>query len=354
VTTPDDPNFIPPDPNEPIPPPAGATDAGLGGVLVTDTDEIDTAMERLAVVLADVAFEQLAGMEGAPTWDQVYRLAKAMLAKWAPGRRGENVNDLTFWYYGTWSIAAAFCFIGISYLLAHALAKHPTAAQQLAGLQLIAGKKAFVPYIRQIPGYEAEHSGMRVGAIVAVGGFEHIGICVGVAGSTFLLWSCNSTDGDSDDAITIKTYPLSAANGHVNLRYSPTAPDQEDDMPDYVSLGQKKPQQVKAGQAAHAVFDVEYSDKGTAHADGPHPGVLSGGKAGAQFVIEIDASGTAGGSYRLVETDPEKDYAVTKTYPMNKPTYVGLCDAGRHLYVELHPAADGDANVAVKAQYWHR
>jgi hypothetical protein len=227
----DDPNFIPPDPDEPIPqPPAGggATDAGLGGVLVTDTDEIDAAIERLAAALADVTVELTAGMAGAPTWSQCYKLAKSQLAKWAPGRRGENINNYTHWYYGSWSVSAAFCFIFVSWVLAHAIDKtSPTVAEQNAGLQLIGGKKAYVPYIRNISGYHAGHSGMKVGAIVAVGGFEHIGFCVGIGSSTFQLLSGNSTDGSSDDAVTIKTYSLSAANGYVNLKYGTTTSEED-------------------------------------------------------------------------------------------------------------------------------
>jgi hypothetical protein len=132
------------------------------------------------------------------------------------------------------------------------------------------------------------------------------------------------------------------------------AQQQEDDMPDYVSLGLSKPQPVKNSQVARINFDTEYSDKAKQHADGPHPGILTGGKNGRMFSIEVDFSGSGGGDYRLIETDPAKDHAISKTYPMNKPTYVGLCDSNKHLYVEVHPAADGDVNVAVKALSWAR
>lgn len=138
----------------------------------------------------------------------------------------------------------------------------------------------------------------------------------------------------------------------VNGGHAPTP--KETDMPQYVSLGQKAAQPVKKGATENAVFDIEYSDASKAHADGPHPGILSGGKNGAQFVIEVDASGP--GSFRLIEVDPARQYAISKTYPMRSggATYVGVCDAGQHLYVELHPSADGVMNTAVKAQYWER
>jgi hypothetical protein len=359
VTTPIDPAFIPPDPDEPIPqPPAGggATDAGLGGVLVTDTDEIDAAIERLAAALADTAIEATAGMPGAPTWAQVYKLAHSMLAKYAPGRRGENINDLTYWYYGSWAIAAAFCFIFISYVLAHALSKNPTAAQQNAGLQLIGGKKAYVPYIRNVPGYHAGHSGMDVGAIVAVSGFNHIGFCVRVGGGTFDLLSGNSTDGSSDDAITIKRYSLSAASGYVNLRYSATAPSQEETMY-YVGLKLSKPQAVKAGTKADVAFDVESSDRHGIHTGpGPYPGMLKGAKNSTIFTLEVQKCEGVEGTYQLVETDPKKNYAVHKSdyavIPIGTPhTYVGICDPGMHLYLRVTPTGTGSVDARIKAVY---
>lgn len=181
-----------------------------------------------------------------------------------------------------------------------------------------------------------------------IDGVEHVGIVEHTYDDgTVATIECNISDAcrrEHRDATYVVGY------GRPNYH----AQKQEDDMPEYVSLGMKSPQKVTKGQAEAAVFDVENSDRSDEHADGPHPGIIRAGKNGTQFVIEVDVAGSGGGDYRLVETDPAKNYAITKTYPMNKPTYVGLCDAGRHLYVELHPAADGDANVAVKAQYWHR
>lgn len=145
-----------------------------------------------------------------------------------------------------------------------------------------------------------------------------------------------------------KPVPASAPKAEVN------------DVPTYVSLGQSKPQTLTTGTVTPAVFDKEYSDAGKSHADGQYPGILSGGKNGAQFIIEVDIANLRG-SWRLVEADPAKGYAVSKTYPTHKAdgslasaSHVGLCDAGRHLYVELHPSADGPVSVAVKAQCWAR
>jgi hypothetical protein len=201
---------IPTKVNEPIPEPVGATDANLDGVIV-DPDELDDEETDLVASLAAAA------PAGTPTWAQVYALAKGQIAKYAPGRVRENVNDYTQWYYGN-NTAAAFCFIFISWCLAHA------ASSANAGLALIGGKKAYVPYIRNIKGYHSGHSGMKVGAIVAINSFNHIGFCTRVSGSSFDLLSGNSVSGNSDDAVTVKTYPLSIASGYVNLAYAPAAP----------------------------------------------------------------------------------------------------------------------------------
>jgi hypothetical protein len=198
--------FIAP-PTEPIPDWVGATDRGLDAIDVSA--EYLEEPEKLEAVLTTTS--------GTPTWAQVYALAKKQLAKYAKGRKRENVNEYTEWYYGN-ETAAPFCFIGISWTLAHA------AGSQAAGLALIGGKKAYAPYIRNIKGYHSGHSGMKVGAIVAVNSFNHIGFCVAVSGSTFDLLSFNSVSGSSDDAVTVKRYSLSYASGYVNLKYAAPAP----------------------------------------------------------------------------------------------------------------------------------
>jgi len=160
---------------------------------------------------------------GAPTWAQVYALAHKQLATWAKGRHYENSNMYTDWY----RLVGPFCFIGVSWVLAHA------GSSESAGLALIGGKKAYVPYIRNISGYHSGHSGMKVGAIVAVNSFNHIGFCVAVSGSTFDLLSFNSTSGSSDDAVTVKRYSLSYASGYVNLKYASAAPPKPADPNKY-------------------------------------------------------------------------------------------------------------------------
>ena len=258
---------------------------------------------------------------------------------------GSNHNKYTTWY----GADDAWCFMFQDYCFNH-----------FGALDLVHGKHAYVPDFKAIfsPRGEFHTSSPRLGDLVAFdfnfsGEPEHIGIVEKViSGSTI-----QTIEGNTSDHVMRRTRSRSYVYGYATPNYGATptpTPHQEDDMPDYVSLGLKSPQAVKKGAAARVRFDVEYSDAGKAHQDGSFPGILSGGKNGTQFVVEVDASGP--GSFRLIETDPAKNYAVTKTYPVRSGafTYVGLCDPDQHLYVELQPSADGVMGVSAKATYWHR
>jgi hypothetical protein len=208
-----DEQFIAPPAGEPIPPAEGATDAGLGGVIV---DPADYTPEEAHIMAALTGAKQ-AVPAGTPTWAQALALAMAQLAHVVKGRIKENVNPLTIWYYNNRTVAA-WCFIFISWVLAHA------AKTASVGLAMIGGKKAYVPFINRIKGFKAGHSGMEDGAVVAIASYSHIGFRTSGSGNTFRLLSGNSTDGSSSDAVTLKTYPLSIVSGHVNLTYAPAAP----------------------------------------------------------------------------------------------------------------------------------
>lgn len=197
-----DPRFEPPPAGEPIPkpPPAGATDAGLDGVDVTDEYREAAARGLLTGVAKTL-------------WYAVEAKARSYLGTYPPGRKRENVNDFTIAYYGNRTVAA-WCFIFVWYVLN---------SLGLAGL--IGGKKAYVPYIRQISGVHIGQSGVKVGAICAVNNFNHIGFCVRVGGGTFDLLSGNSTSGSSSDAITVKRYSTSYIAAYVNLKYPDVAPE---------------------------------------------------------------------------------------------------------------------------------
>ena len=173
------------------------------------------------------------------------------------------------------------------------------------------------------------------------------------AGTAFLLAYAplNTTNGSSDDAVARKIRNRSDADGYYRPAYA-TTPSGDDDVPQYVSLGMSKPQAVKAGSVVDAKFDVEYGDAGDAHANGNYPGILSGAAKKTSFVATTEVP--AGAVWRFVEVDPKNGYKVTKTYPTRTGpfTETGKVEPGKHLYVELHPTADGTVNVAVKVQYW--
>lgn len=191
-----DPEFIPPDPGEPIPqpPPAGATDADLNGVDVTD--EYSYAEVRsLAAVLG--------------TWASVLAYARSYLGTYPPGRVRENVNAFTKEYYGD-STAAAWCLIFVWHVLRH--------------FGLAPWKLAYVPWLYKIPNEHAGHSGIKPGDICAVAGFSHVGFFVADHGSTFDLLSGNSTSGGSSDAITVKRYSKSAISGYARPAYATVTP----------------------------------------------------------------------------------------------------------------------------------
>ncbi|MBT2213459.1 DUF1906 domain-containing protein [Actinomadura sp. NEAU-AAG7] len=136
---------------------------------------------------------------------------------------------------------------------------------------------------------------------------------------------------------------------------TPAPPAEDDDMPEYVSLGMTKPAALKAGEATRLRFDQEYADTHQAHADGNFPAVLNGGGKGVQFIVTVDVTPGAV-EWRLIEADPGAKYATSKTYSTHtgSATVVGWCSAKQHLYVEATARADTDASVYVKAHYWIR
>jgi hypothetical protein len=193
MTTPD---FEPPPAGEPIPQPpaAGATDAGLDGVDVT---EEYLSGERLLAVGATVM-----------AWPAVNAHARTYLGKYPPGRVKENVNAFTRRYYGN-NTVAAWCLIFVWCMLSD-FAKQ-------------AWKLAYVPWLNKIPGFHNGRSGIELGDICAIAGYSHVGFFAADHGSEFDLLSGNSTSGSSSDAITVKRYSKTVISGYARPVYG-TAP----------------------------------------------------------------------------------------------------------------------------------
>lgn len=255
-------------------------------------------------------------MTNAPSWPAVYALLKKQKATYAKGRKRENVNDYTNWFYKTWNQAAQFCFIGISWTLAHA------GATEADGLALIGGKQSYVPAIRGIKGYRAGHSGMKVGAIVAVSRFNHIGFCTAIhSNGTFELYSFNTTYNGSDDAVWPKTYSLSSASGYVNLAYGTSTTTEADDfMSEYLSVDKTAhPNALKYNTWTYATFDTNngaVADKH--HAKGNYPSFVTAKSATVEYngAINLRITGLpkgAEGQARLYYVDMN-DKPVTRCY----------------------------------------
>lgn len=189
---------------------------------------------------------------------------------------------------------------------------------------------------------------------------EHTGIVEKISGSTFY-----ALEGNIGDHLQREHRDGTYVIGYVRFDWAQLAKELDDFMAklEYVSLGMSKPQAVKAGQITTAKFDLEYGDAGDAHAgegkgrsEDNYPGVLSGGKNKTDLILLNVEVPEAFGTWRLIETDPKKDYAISKAYPIRKGPYSegGVVEAGQHLYVELHPVVDGSVNVAVKGHYVDR
>jgi hypothetical protein len=299
-----------------------------------------------------------------PTRAEYVKYLRSLEGGYGPARGlANNDNQFNTWYYGRRVSGNnyAWCEVTECYVQNH-----------FDILVANGGKSAYVPNMKA----RAQSVGAKVVVrpkstkdmnpgdplAYAFGGGStptHTGTFVRAISSTRFYASEGNTETSAhSDALALKERSVSDVLWHIELMGVGIDNTQEDDMPDYVSLGMKKAQALKSGQEAHAVFDVENSDKGKAHADGSFPGVLSGGKNGTLFNVEVKTTGSAG-TFTLIEVDPAKKYAQHKSdYAVHvigeSASFTGVCDAGMHLYVEFIPSADGAASAAVKGLYWHR
>lgn len=195
---------------------------------------------------------------------------------------------------------------------------------------------------------------------------EHTGTFIRrLSATTFLSRDGNTESGKGSDVLDDKPRSVHDVLDCIELlgvADSGSSLTLEDlmDLP-YVSLGMSKPQKVKAGEHPHAIFDIEYGDADKDHAgDGKgaakdaYPGILSGGKKKTIIWATVEVPAEMG-TWRLIEVDPAHDYKVTKPYPIRKGpfTETGKVEPNQHLYVELHPTADGEVTVAVKVPHLH-
>lgn len=203
-----DPTFVPPDPDEPQARTSagGATDAGLGGIDVTD-EYLSPDGRALTAMIG--------------TWAAVLAHGRSYLGTRPPGWVRENVNDFTQRFYGN-NTVAAWCLIFVWCIL--------------NDFFKTAWKLAYVPWLDRIAGEHNGHSGIKPGAICAIASFSHVGFYVADHGTEFDLLSGNSTSGSSSDAITVKRYPKSVISGYVNVQYASTPPPTPPPAPPAVDL----------------------------------------------------------------------------------------------------------------------
>jgi hypothetical protein len=177
MSTPTDEDVTWPLAGEPAATPGKFTDADLGGVDVTHEYVDDEGNLRLP--LGDVAHT---------LWATLYAYAHGFLGLKPPGWVRENVNSYWVWCMLTHYGKAAW-------------------------------KLAYVPWLNRIPGFKSGRAGIKAGDICAIAGYSHVGFYVVGHGSTFDLISGNSTSGSSDDAITVKRYPVTIISGHVSMTW---------------------------------------------------------------------------------------------------------------------------------------
>lgn len=216
--------------------------------------------------------------------------------------------------------------------------------------------------------------------------FAHTGHCDGLGGWPLWIASYRSTP---DVPAPWKTWvfwqytstgrlgphrgDLDYFNGSLaELRRLPgrLAGHQEDDMPEYVSLGANTATELPSNAWVTLRFDVEYADSKRQHSDrGAFPSMLTG-PAPFTATVDLRIKGLAKGTEcqaRFVETDPDQDHKIVKLYApveftgTNGDTFAtlnqaaGHCDSGNHLYAQVIQYGDASAtltNAHAKVHFW--
>lgn len=129
---------------------------------------------------------------------------------------------------------------------------------------------------------------------------------------------------------------------------------QEEEMPEYVHLGNKELTIPAKGEVLIHWPD-EYADTAGHHANTKHgtsyPSLMTGAKHGTRFGVSISTKDGTPVKWRLREVNPDHGYSTHKTY--NPQDHLGWCDAGKHLWV--YAIGDGTERVVdiqVKAEYF--
>lgn len=157
-----------------------------------------------------------------PTGSQVISYAKTFTGV-APGRRRENENDLTHWYYGD-RTAASFCLIGVCRVFDHfGMLK-----------RFLGGKIAYVPSLKGRVGkkWHTSKADIREGDPVTydfnrTNSPEHVGLFIrwtNSAHTEFEAFEFNTTGHGSDDYCGVKVRRWADVYGYVKPGLAPADP----------------------------------------------------------------------------------------------------------------------------------
>lgn len=215
--------FIPPPEGEPIPAP-GPSDKGAP-VLPDPPDDGTEYVDPLLAQARDqgeASFRAVAATLIPPTGAQVLAYAQTFKGI-AKGRKKENVNQFTEWYYGN-ETAASFCLIFICYVFNHfGMLK-----------AFLGGKIAYCPDLKHRVGskFHTAKGSIAPGDPVLYdfnnsNEPEHVGLFVkwlNDAHTEFESYDANTTGNGSDDYIGPKTRYWSDVFGYVKPGMSPDDP----------------------------------------------------------------------------------------------------------------------------------
>jgi len=211
--------FVPPPAGETVPPP-GPSDRGAPDLPDPPDDGVEY-VDPLAHEEGDR--RKLTAAATAPTGSQVLAYARTFKGV-ADGRRRENENDFTHWYYGN-STAASFCLIFICYVFNHFDVL----------VTFLGGKIAYCPDVKKRVGskFHTTRSDIRPGDPVLfdfnnTNEPEHVGLFVkwlNDSHTMFESFEANTTGGGSSDWIGAKTRYWSDVFGYVKPGLAPENPN---------------------------------------------------------------------------------------------------------------------------------
>jgi hypothetical protein len=278
---------------------------------------------------------------------------------------GSNHNKITVWYNANIMHIGdgAWCDMGVTYWAGHS----DNLGAIFGGPGI--GYAYTVYHARKFQAKSRWHygtAGIRKGDVIffnwdgrrVIDEIDHVGYVEKVSGG--LIYTIEANTGD---VCRRKVRDGKYVVGYGRPAYATAKPEpkpqpqeKEEDMPEYISLATATPVSLSSGKGHRVEWSKEWADTGDSHADTKagksYPGILSGGEHGTVFTLTVTVPEDL--DWRFVETDPSKEYVVSKTYATHTGPFTenGWVNNKQHLYVELLPNKDRTALAAVKGSYW--